>query len=586
MKSFFKNVFATVVGIIISTIFLVLIGIGIVAIIVARQNRAVEIEPKTILVMELDNSIVERKPSLSFDIMKLSTESKTGLNIILSDIKKARKDANIKGIFLNLSVVTAGIGTIEEIRNALLEFRKSGKFVIAYGETFSQGAYYLATAADEVYMSPVGMMEWTGLRAQSPFFKGTLDKLDIEVTLIRHGKFKSAGETYTRDGFSTENREQIHRLISSYWDHILNNVGEARGLERDELNEIADKLLVGSTQAAYEKGLIDSLLYEDQVIGILKRKAGLKSADELRTVDPEDYFKVPETKKFKGVAEEKIAVIYAEGDIVSGEGDEQNIGSARFAKAIRTAREDKTVRAVVLRINSPGGSAIASEAIWRELLLTKQAKPLVVSMGSMAASGGYYIACMADSIFAQPTTLTGSIGVWGVYLNTEGLFDKIGVSFDVDKTNSYADALSGVRKATPFEINFWQATVDSMYTTFVKRVDQGRELTFDEIDALGQGRVWSGKDALENGLVDRMGGLYDAIEAARKLAKLGDRYRLLELPELESPLEVILGRFLKNNAVEAMEQEIGINMEYLRLLKKLYMNQGIMCRLPYDLTVY
>lgn len=586
MKSFFKYVFATVVGIIIVSLFLFLISLGIVSALVASQSKTVEIKPNSILYLKLDQEIVDRKPSLPFDIGTLSKTSKLGLNTLLADIKKAEKDDNIKGIHMDLSVVRAGIGTIEEIRNALLDFKESGKFVTVYSEMLSQGGYYLATAADEIYINPVGMMEWVGLRAQSPFFKHALKKLDVEATIIRHGKFKSAGEPFFKDKYSDENRAQLNKVITAYWEHILANIEEQRSIESSKLNEIAEKLLLKDTKSAYQFGMVDSLLYKDQVIDILKEKTGISLDKDLRMVSLSEYTNVPKQKEYKGLAKDKIAVVYASGEIRSGKGDEQTIGSDKFAKAIRKARRDSAVKAIVVRVNSPGGSALASDVIWRELYLAKQVKPVVVSMGDVAASGGYYIACMADSIIAQPTTLTGSIGVFGMHMNMKGLFSKYGITFDVEKTNEYADFLSGLRSASPYELSFWQSMVDSIYTTFVRRVDDGRALSYDEIDAIGQGRIWSGIDALEIGLIDKFGGLNDAIEIAKNMAGLDEKYRIVELPKLEDPFEKIIKELTQNASLRSLERKLGIHGDYINSLRLLYENQGILARMPYDILIY
>jgi protease-4 len=585
MKSFLKYVLATIVGIVVSSIVLFLLFVGIISVIVSSQEKTVDIKPNSILCLKLDQQIVDRKPSMPFNFSSFSKMKKIGLNELLESISKAKDDPNIKGIHLDLSYIPAGIGTVEEIRTALLDFRKSGKFVTVYSELFSQKAYYLATAADKIYLNPVGYFEWVGLRIQSPFFKNALDKLDIEATVVRYGKFKSAAEQFTENGYSAENSEQLQRLISTIWKDICSKISDQRNISPEKLNEIADKLMVKTPLDAYELGLVDSLLYKDQVITILKDKTGIEESKDLNTVELGEYAKVPKARNYKGIAKDKIAVVYASGNILSGEGDDESIGSDKFAAAIRKARRDSTIKAVVVRVNSGGGSAIASDVIWRELDLTRQTKPVVVSMGDVAASGGYYISCMADTILAQPSTLSGSIGVIGMYLNTQGFFNKFGISFDTEKTNTYADFLSGVRPASEFELQYWQTMIDTIYATFVRRVDAGRPLSYNEIDRIGQGRIWSGVDAVELGLVDKIGGLQDAIEIARKMAGLDEKYRLIELPEQEDMLTAIIKDLTEGAYLNTLQKKLGVDGEYLMVLRKLMENQGILTKMPFEITI-
>ena len=586
MKNFFIYLLATVAGILISALLFLFLSIGIISVIVSSQEKTIEIKPNTVLLLKLDQPIVDRKPLMPFNLGNFTRTQKMGLNAILSNIEKAGNDNNIAGIHLDISVIPSGIGTIEEIRNALLDFRKSGKFVTVHSIILTQGAYYLASAADEIYLNPVGFMEWVGLRAQSPFFKHTLEKLDVEATVIRYGKYKSAAESFTESGYSPENREQLKKMVSGIWETICNNISAERGITSARLNEIADNLLIQNPESAYKLGLIDSLVYMEEVLSILKNKSGIDPSEELRTVELSDYNRVAAHREYKGLAKNKIAVIYASGDIVDGEGDDQTTGAEKFTKTIREARNDSSIKAIVLRVNSPGGSAFASENIWHELELARAAKPLVVSMGDVAASGGYYISCIADTIVAQPTTITGSIGVIGMYLNMQGLFDKFGVTFDTEKTNTYSDFLSGLRPATAYELNYWQIIVDSIYTTFVKRVDQGRELNFQQIDAIGQGRIWSGTDALEIGLIDKLGGLNDAVEIARNMAGLDEKYRIVELPKLEDPFQKLLKEFTQGVSQRSIRKQLGQYSEYYLILDRMINNQGILARMPYDVSVY
>jgi protease IV len=585
MKSFLKAVLATIVGILVTSFVLFLFFVGIISVIISSQEKETEIKANSILWLKLDQQIVDRKPSMPFNLGSLSRVQKTGLNVLLENIDKAKDDPNMKGIHLELSIIPAGMGTLEEIRNALLDFRESGKFITVYAEVLSQRAYYLATAADKIYMNPSGYMDWTGMRVHSPFFKNTLEKLDIEATIIRYGKFKSAAEQFSDTEFSAANSEQLQRLINTIWDDVCMKISKERNITPARLNEIADNLLVSTSRSAYELQLIDSLLFKDQVITLLKEKTGIAESKDLNTVDLDEYANVPRTKNYKGIAKDKIAVIYASGDILSGEGSDDNIGSDKFAQAISKARKDSSVKAVVVRVNSPGGSAIASDVIWRELVLTKAIKPVVVSMGDLAASGGYYISCMADTILAQPATISGSIGVIGMHLNAQGFFTKFGITFDSEMTNKYSDFYSSVRPITDFELNYLQSMIDTIYRTFVNRVDAGRALSYSEIDKIGQGRIWSGIDAVELGLVDKIGGLQDAIEIARQMAGLDEKYRLIELPEQEDPFMAFIKGVTQGASLKILERKLGVESEYLTTLEKLKENQGILTRMPFDVVI-
>jgi protease-4 len=586
MKSFFKYLLATIVGIIISSLLLFFIIFGILSAVVSKQDNAVEIKPNTILYLELENPIVDRKPNNPFDFAFFSKTQKIGLNEILKNIKKAKEDQNISGIHLDLTFIPSGVGTIEEIRNALIDFRKSGKFVTVYSEILTQSAYYLASAADKIYLNPAGYFNFVGLRAQSAFFKNTLEKLDIEAKVIRYGQYKSYGEQYTQEKYSDQNREQISQLINSIWDDILKKISIQRKISVEKLKDIADNLLIRNANSAYKLGLVDSLVYRDQLLSILKAKTFVDESKDLQTVSLKKYSAVPEKRSYKGLAKNKIAVIYASGDINIGEGTDEMIGSDKFGKAIREARRDSSIKAIVLRVNSPGGSSLASDVISREIELAHKVKPVIVSMGDVAASGGYYISCLADSILLQPGTITGSIGVVSIFLNTKGLFNKLGVTFDLQKTNKHSDFPSGIRSLDPQEEEYWQSATDETYKIFVDKVCQGRKLSFAQVDNIAQGRVWSGADAIKIGLADKIGGLEDAIEIARKMAGLDNKYRIVELPEQEDVLKKILEDFTENSRVKTIQRELGIPGEYIPELKQLIENQGILTRMPLNINIY
>jgi protease-4 len=586
MKSFLKYLLATVVGIILTSVIVFFIFFGIISAMMSGKEKEADIKPNSILCLKLDQPIVDRKPKIPFDFSTLRKEERIGLNELLDNIDKAAEDENISGIHLDLSYIPAGIAHIEEVRTALLDFKKSGKFITVYSEVFSQPAYYLATIADEIYFNPVGFFQFYGIRTQSPFFKNALKKLDIKPQVVRYGKYKSAIEPFTEEGYSSANREQLSRIITTIWDDILNKISAERNITPEKLNEIADNLLVRNPQAAYSFGLVDSLVYKDEVLSILKTKTGIEEAKDLNAVTLDEYSRVPKKRPYKGLAKDKIAVIYATGNIEGGESDDNNIGSDRFGREIRKARKDSSIKAIVVRINSPGGDAIASEVIWHELDLTREAKPVIVSMGNLAGSGGYYIACMADSILVQPSTITGSIGVFGMFLNTSGFFNKFGITFDTEKTNENADFMSMLRDISPVELEYWRAAIDSIYSIFVRRVEKGRPLTYAEIDEIGQGRIWSGIDAVELGLADKIGGLHDAIEMARNMAGLGDKYRIVELPKQEDPIEKLIKDLTNSAKIRALQKELGINGEYVHIYKQMMQNQGIQARMLYDISIY
>ncbi|MBN1159308.1 MAG: signal peptide peptidase SppA [Bacteroidales bacterium] len=589
MKSFIKCLFASILGIIIASLILFLISFAVISSMVSRQERPVDVKQHSILMLKLDKPVVDRKtnmPVLTVDLDNLGIGGELGLNDLLNTIDKARTDTNITGIYLELSTLQAGIATIEEIRDALLEFRTSGKFIVAFSDTYSQGAYYLASLADKLYLNPAGYINFIGLSAEVMFYKQALDKLDIEAEIIRHGTFKSAVEPFLYDRMSPENREQIRVYVNSIWDHVVGQISESRGIQADRLNEFADRLEMWSSSAAVEKGLLDAVLYRDQVMDTLAMLSGRESQEENRLVSFSDYVKAPDTRRSKGYVRERIAVVYASGTIYMGDQLAGSIGSENLSKAIREAREDSSVKAVVLRVNSGGGDALASEIIWRELELTRGVKPVIASMGDVAASGGYYILAPADTIVASPVTITGSIGVFGLMVNAgDFLEDKLGITVDVEKTNSYSDFGSVYRPLSPLERNVMQHFVDETYESFVNHVAEGRDMAFEAVDRIGEGRVWSGINALDIGLVDMMGGLSDAIDIAAQMAGLDD-YRIKELPAVEDPVTMIIRELTTGAREKFLGKELKNSYIHYKNLKEILGNDRIQARMPYDLMVY
>ena len=583
MKSFFKMVFASMLGLFLSFILFFLFIVILVS--AGSDSDKVEIKDNSILHLTLTGPIPDRSsdnPFSSFGFDGLG-ETPMGLNDVLDNLDKAAANPSVKGIFLDLTNLSTGIATIEEIRNALIDFKKSGKFIYAYSEVFSQPTYYLATAADKIYLHPTGLAELKGLRSEILFFKGTLDKLGVEPLVFRHGKFKSAVEPFIQDKLSDSNREQVRTFLFSIWNHMLKGIASGRKLSEDELRKISSELLVTNAPAAKQYKLVDDLKYRDEVLEMLKTKTGAESIDKLELVTLNDIKDSEDTReKRKG---DKIALVYAEGDIVDGEGQDGQIGSVECSKAIRKARLDEKVKAIVLRVNSPGGSALASETIWREVVLTKKVKPVIVSMGNLAASGGYYIAAPADVIVASPNTITGSIGVFGLFFNGKGLANQLGVTIDTVKTTPMADIMSSSRGVTPREAEIIQAEIERIYDNFITRVAEGRKMSKADVDSIAQGRVWTGADAKRLKLVDEFGGLERAIELAAQKAKL-DNYRIMELPFVKDPLEKILDKIGGKSKDAAIESVLGESYKYYKQVERVKNMRNYQTRMPYEIDVY
>jgi len=587
MKQFFKFTFASMLGFILAGALMFFILVGIIVSAVSMGNDETVVVPeKTIMMLTLDQPINDRSsdnPFAHFNFSRPEASKQLGLNDIISNLKKAAKDPKVKGVYLELSDLPSGQATIEEIRNALLDFKKSGKFIVSYSEVFTQKSYYLASVSDKIYLNPAGAMEFKGMIGQVMFFKGMLEKLDIEAQIIRHGKFKSAIEPFTLDKMSEPNKVQTLAFISGMWNHILSGISDSRKIPVADLNSIANEFKIQSPQDAVDLKMVDKLMYKDEVLDELKARVDVKDTKDLKFMKLGKYNKVPETEK--NSSSDKIAVIYASGNIVSGEGDEGTIGSDDISKAIRKARLDDKVKAVVLRVNSPGGSALASDVIWREMLLTKKAKPVVVSMGDVAASGGYYISCAADKIFAYPNTITGSIGVFGIIPNLKQMFNKnLGITFDEVKTNPYADYIPVTRPMNDGEKKIITNEIETIYSTFITHVSEGRKMTVAQIDSIGQGRVWSGVDAKRIGLVDQFGGLSDAIAEAAKLAKLKD-YRTMELPEQKDTFEQIMEAFSGDNTSIFMKKELGAAYPYFQYLSQMSHLKGVQALMPYQFDI-
>ena len=588
MKSFFKYLLATVLGVIIAGLLLFLIMIGSIGAMVSSQDQPVKVKPHTILHLTLDQPIMDRSnknPMENFDFGSFKPTTQLGLNDIIENLDKAKNDPNIDGIYLDLTVIPTGIATIEEIRNALIKFKESGKFILAYADVYTQTTYYMASVADKVYLNPEGEFAFIGMRSEIMFFKEAMEKLGLEPQIIRHGKFKSAVEPFMYTKMSDENREQIMTYMGSIWNHLLEGISKERQLSVKALNDMADNLTIKNAQAAVENGLIDGLKYKDEILADLAERTEKTDDKKIETINLSKYFKAPGEKR-KSLEKNKIAVVYASGSVIMGEGQEGTIGSERISKAIREARKDSTVKAIVFRVNSGGGSALASEIIWREVKLAQEVKPVIASLGDVAASGGYYIVAPAQKIIASPNTITGSIGVFGLLFSGKDLLNnKLGVHVDVAKTNKFADMGSFNRPLTAQEREIIQFGVEEIYDTFISHVAEGRNMTKEQVDEIGQGRVWSGANAIEIGLIDGFGGLNDAIMLAAEAANL-EKYRVVEFPKLKDPFEQILEDLQGNAMTSIVKNQLGNEYKYYETLQNAKQMQGIQARIPYEIEIY
>ncbi len=590
MKGFLKYILATVVGIMLYSLISSLIFMGIMGSIVATSsNKEVEIEPNTVLYLKFNKQIVDRasdNPFENFNFQTMQPDPQLGLNKILANLKKAKEDENIKGIYMSLTHIDAGMATLEEIRNAILDFKESGKFVYAYSEEITQTAYYLASVSDKIYMNPVGFFELKGLRSNIMFFKGALEKLGVEPVIFRYGKFKSAIEPFMLDKMSDANKEQTMTYVSSIWNHMVAGIANERGLTIEEVNKLADGFVARSPKTAVESNFIDGLMYKDEIIDEMVKLTDAKDADDLEVIKIAKYENVKLKTDKKKDKRSKIAVVYASGQVVMGKGEPGQLASTTISKAIRKARKDSTIEAIVFRINSPGGSALASDIIWREAVLAQKAKPFIVSMGDLAASGGYYIACPADTIVASPTTITGSIGVFGLMFNTQKLMNqKLGITFDGVKTNKYADLGNSNRKMSEAEKEIIQSGVNEVYETFISHVGEGREMSTQAVDEVGQGRVWSGENAKEIGLVDVFGGLNTAIAIAAEKAGLDD-YKIVDFPKSKDPFEEFIKSLTGDVQTRMMKNELGESYLIYKKINNMLQMEGVQARMPYEVELY
>ncbi len=571
MKSFFKTFLAALLALIIFSFLGFFILIGIAA--AFSTDEKVTIAQNSVLVIDASETFLEQSKNDPFsELMNKKNGKQPSLSELIGLLNYAKKDSSIKGIYIKCAENPNGYAATEEIRKALIDFKKSNKFIVAYAETISQKGYMMANVADQIYTHPQGGMEWSGFNYETLFLKGLIDKLEIEPQIFYAGKFKSATEPFRYTQMSEANKLQTGIWLNSIYNNFIQGAAVMRNLNADSIKAFANEGKVQNAKDALKYKLVDGLIYDDQLKKIISKKLRVVDETKISFVSINNY---AESVALRGTGSGKIAVIYADGDVVMGKGQNEAIASDDYRVLIQKIRNDKSIDAVVLRVNSPGGSALASDIIWREIDLLKKEKPVVVSMGDVAASGGYYIACGADSIFADANTITGSIGVFSVIPNAEKfLKNKIGITFDRVKTGQYADAPSATRALTITEQKFLQSGVDSVYYTFKSRVAAGRQKSVDYIDSIAQGRVWTGADAIKVGLVDKIGCLNDALASAAKMAKLKG-YSIKSYPETKSFIEEFFEGYKNEVKTKAIQQEIGIEQwQVLQQLKSIKQIMG------------
>ena len=583
MRSFIRMFFASFLALVIFTLvgfFIMIVWISAMA-----SSDKVHVGSKAVLVVDLsipyqermiDNPLADFGSADQYDI--------PGLYDVVRIIKKAKEDSAVKGIYLKCNGNNNGFAGSEEIRNAVEDFRKTGRFVYAYGDVIAQKAYYVASVADKVYCNPKGGVDWRGFAVQLAFLKKTLDKLEIQPQIFYAGKFKSATEPFREEKMTEPNRVQTREILDDIYSHFLLKIGESRKMDTAQLRAYADNNTIQFASDALQNKLVDGLKYDDEVKDEIKERLKLGKDAQVNFVALEKYAKAI---NYKISGKERIALIYAQGDIVDGKGEDGQIGSNTYRMLIRKAREDKNVKAIVLRINSGGGSSLASENIWREMALARKEKPVVVSFGDVAASGAYYLSCNADSIFAQPNTITGSIGVFAMIPNMQKFFDdKLGITFDGVKTSPEADALTVVKPLSDKQKKLIQNEIDTIYHDFKSRVADGRKKDINYIDSIAQGRIWSGDRGLQLGLVDHIGGIQDAIDCAARMAKVKD-YRLREFPEPQSFFDKIFGGYKQTYQSKAIKEELGEdNYKLYNTIKRVKAMMGItQSRIPFDFSV-
>jgi protease IV len=585
---FLGNVLAVIVGLFAFTILSLLLLFGIAAMLGSSSDTEVTLEENSLLHLNLNGrTLVERTTEDDLELGAFSdpfgSESNAGLMNLKKAIAEAKTNEKIKGIYLNTGLINAGQAGLLELREALLDFKTSGKFIVAYDEAFSEGGYFLASVADEIYLNPLGGIDFNGFSSETIFLKGFFDKAGIKPEVFRVGEFKSAVEPFILDKMSPENRLQTQYFLDDINAHAIELIATSRGLSMDSVMQINSKMLVRKPQDAVTYKLATALKYEDEVHTLLKEKLGLTEEDELPTINATDLGSLAKSKNI--TSDNRIAVILAEGEIVDGNADGA-ISSEKFAEEIRKARKDDNIKAIVLRVNSPGGSILASDVIWREMAEAKKAKPVMVSMGEVAASGGYYISAPADTIVAQPNTITGSIGIFGIFFNVQELInDKLGVTSDVVSTGELSDFMNMGRPLTEVERTIIQSSVEDGYETFISRVAEGRGMHPDSVRKIASGRVWTGAQAKERGLVDVLGGLDTAIKIAAEKIKAGDDYRVVYYPEKKPWFEELMLTFTDEVQLRILRRQLGQHYPLYKKLEGIQRYHGVQVRMPQDITI-
>lgn len=585
---FLGNVLAVIVGLFVFGIISILLIFGLIGIAVSSGEKEVTVKENTVLHLNLNGrTLVERTSEDDFDLSFIGNPFGGEMNAGLINLKKAITEAktneSIKGIYLNTGMIFAGQANLLELREALEDFKSSGKFIIAYDEAFTEGGYYLASVADEIYMNPIGGVDFNGFSSEGVFLKGFFEKVGIKPEIFRVGEFKSAVEPFILEKMSPENRLQTQYFLDDINNNALMGIAASRGIALDSLTKTNNLMLVRKPKDAVTYGLMTALLYEDEVLSKLREKLGLEADDEISKINATDLNSVVKSKNVS--SKNRIAVIIAEGEIVSGKVDGV-ISSEKFAEEIRKARKNENIKAIVLRVNSPGGSVLASEVIWREMAEAQKVKPVIVSMGEVAASGGYYIAAPADTIVAQPNTITGSIGIFGMMFNVQELLnDKLGITTDVVKTGELSDFMNVARPMTEVERMIIQSSVEDGYETFISRVAEGRGMTPEAVKEVASGRVWTGNQAKERGLVDVLGGLDTAIEIAAGKIKAGDDYRIIYYPEVKPWFETIMEDFGQSVRVGFLKRELQENYRIYQQVEKLKTYQGVQARMAQEIII-
>lgn len=585
MKEFIKYTFASLTGVILAGIVFTILGIVTMVGMLASSDTETVVKENSIFVLKLEGTLSERAQENPFEKL-LGEENQTyGLDDILTSIKKAKEHENIKGIYLQPVSLNTSFASLEEIRHALSDFKESGKFVVAYADQYTQGMYYLASVADKLIVNPQGNITWQGLASQTVFFKDLLKKVGVDMEIFKVGTYKSAVEPFIATEMSDANREQITAFLSSIWGRLVEDISTSRGIPADVLEKRADEfMMLASADTYVANGMADTLLYKDGVLNYLKELTDKKNDESLNTLSLSDMKNVKRNTPLDKSGN-IIAVYYAFGSIDDSTSATEGINSEKVIKDLRKLREDNSVKAVVLRVNSPGGSAYGSEQIWHEVLLLKAEKPVIVSMGDYAASGGYYISCAADVIVADPTTLTGSIGIFGMFPNMQELLtDKLGLHFDVVKTNKFADMGDITRPFNADERRAMQNYINNGYKLFVKRCADGRDMTTEAIEKIAEGRVWTGATAKELGLVDELGGLDKALEIAAQKADI-DAYSIISYPDKDGFLSTLLNEGKTDYIENKINETVGETYHYVKFIQNLKDMDRIQARMPFDLRI-